>query len=311
MKVAVIGVGHWGRKHVEEYLRIGAEVVAADPSISALKACMDRFEVTGVEDYKQILEDDSIKAVSICTPYKTHYRIAKEALLKGKHVLVEKPMTQSSREADDLLDIARSKNLSLCVGHIFRFNNAVEKAKDLIASGIFGKIYNINLTWTNYEPIWPDRDIVFDLGDHPLDIVMYITGKTPVFVFCNGDGFRQTNEEVAVINYHLNDIFINVDLSWINPIKRREMLIIGSDKSARIDCLDQKVTIIENATRSETQIGVFPNNTLYDELKHFLDAVKDGRSSDKVSGQVGREIIRLLELARYSMLTKKEVRASS
>jgi predicted dehydrogenase len=310
LKVGVLGVGYWGKKHVEEYLRLGADVVVADPVESSLKACTNKFGVDGTLDYKKILQDDSVHAVSICTPHRTHYPIAKEALLMRKHVLVEKPMTQTAREGDELIEIAQSKNLSLCVGHIFRFNNAVERARELLSSGILGRIYNINLKWTNFEPIWTDRDIIFDLGDHPLDIVMYLTGKTPTLVFCNGDGFRQRNEEVAIINYHIGDIFINVELSWIDPTKRREMMIIGSDKSARIDCLDQKVTVIENSTRSETALDIFPNNTLYDELKHFLDVVKDGRVSEKVSGHIGREIIRLLELARYSLLTKKEVRAS-
>jgi len=308
MKVAVIGVGYWGRKHVEEYRSLGAEVVAVDVNEENLNYCIEKYGIVGVKDYKEVLHDSDIKAVSICTPHKTHFNIAKDVLLSGKNVLVEKPMTQNTKEADELYDMARSKGLSLCVGHIFRFNNAIDKAKSLVSSGSLGKIYNIDLAWTNHEPVWNDRDIVFDLGDHPLDIIMYILEKNPQFVFCNGDGFRQSNEEVAVINYHIGDIFINICLSWINPIKKREMTIIGSKKTALVDCLSQKISIIDNLTRSETPIEVYPNNTIRDELAHFMDSAETGSQSNKVGGHVGREIIRLLEQARHSMKTKKEVR---
>ncbi len=304
IKTGIIGAGYWGKKHVEEYNALGLETFVSDLSAENLKFCSDKYGSTTYSDYRKILGDPSIKTVSICTPNSTHYKICREALESGKNVLVEKPFTLTYDKALELIKIAESKKLTLTVGHIYRFNNAIEKVKALVASGALGDIYTVNFKWTNLEPVWADRDIIFDLGAHPLDIVLNIFGKTPKNVFCNGAGFRQENPEAAIINYNLGNVFVSMELSWVNPVKARVMTIVGSKKTLEADCVNQTIKMTDNATKSVTDVPVLRNNTLGDELAHFIDSANSGRRAIH-DAEIGGRVVRLLELASNSLQQKK------
>jgi len=126
-EVGVLGVGYWGRKIVEEYSSIQNVKVKAvsDLMDRNLEYCRDRYQVPVlVHDYKEVIEDNAIQAVHICLPNALHYQACKEALERGKHVLVEKPITLSSEDGRKLVELAEEMNLTLSVGHIYRFNNA-------------------------------------------------------------------------------------------------------------------------------------------------------------------------------------------
>lgn len=303
-KAGIIGAGYWGKKHVEEYTALGLQTFVSDLSEENLKFCSDKYGSTTYSDYRKILNDTSIKTVSICTPNTTHYKICKEALESGKNVLVEKPFTLTYEKSLELIKIAESKKLTLTVGHVYRFNNAIEKVKELVASGSLGDIYTVNFKWTNLEPVWADRDIIFDLGAHPLDIVLNIFGKTPRNVFCNGSGFRQENPEAVIINYTLENIFVSMELSWVNPTKARTLTVVGSKKALEVDCVNQTIKMTDNATKSITDVPVLRNNTLGNELAHFIESAKSGKRAIH-DAQIGGQVVRLLELARNSLQQKK------
>lgn len=306
MNVGVIGAGYWGKKHAEEYSNLKCKVFVADLLKSNLDFCKLNYGANPVSDYKAILENDSIDAVSVCTPNETHFSICRDALEAGKNVLLEKPMTTSYEDARKLLELARRNGKLICVGHIFRFNNALRKVKELLKDGYFGKIYNVQLVWTNLEPVWKDRDILLDLAVHPLDIILFLFEKSPKKVFCNGMGFRQENNEIATINYNLGDIFVDIEMSWIKPVKERSLILVGSEKMAYVDCLRQKLTVVDNSNKLTTEIPIVPNNTLKDELKYFLDCIAN-KTEPEPNGVIGMEIVRLIELSRSSLIEKKEI----
>jgi len=304
IKAGIIGAGYWGKKHVEEYAALGAQTFVTDLSEENLKSCREKYGSATYSDYRKILGDPSIKTVSICTPNSTHYKMCKEALESGKNVLVEKPFTLTYDKALELIKIAETKKLTLAVGHVYRFNNAIAKAKELVTSGALGDIYTVDFKWTNLEPVWADRDIIFDLGAHPLDIVLNIFGKMPRNVFCNGAGFRQENPEAAMINYNLGNVFVSMELSWVNPTKARTMTIVGSKKSIEVDCVNQTIKETDNAARAMTEVPVTRNNTLGDELAHFIESANTGKRAIH-DAEIGGQVVRLLELARNSLQQKK------
>ena len=307
MKVGVIGVGYWGKKHVEEYSNISSEVTVSDLVEENLKICKEKFGVKTTRDYKDILNDPEIKAVSICTPNHTHFKIAKDCLLANKNVLVEKPMVLSSKEAGELIKIGRGNKLVLTVGHLFRFNNALRKVKEMLRGNELGRIYSVSLKWNNLEPIFSDRDILFDLAVHPLDIILYLFERSPDRVFCNGSGFRQKNNEISIINYHIGEIFVNIEVSWIKPIKERILTIVGSEKTLLVDCISQRVDVITNSDRSVKTLDIYPSNTLREELESFLKSIQEENVNGTVSAEIGREVIRLIELSMDSLRKKKEI----
>ncbi|MEI6797536.1 MAG: Gfo/Idh/MocA family oxidoreductase, partial [Methanomassiliicoccales archaeon] len=160
-EVGVLGVGYWGRKIMEEYSAIQNVKVKAVSDLME-KNRLHAKERYGVElafdDYREVLRQESIAAVHICLPNALHYPACKEALLAGKHVLVEKPITLTVQEGEELVKLAEEQNLTLSVGHIYRFNNALNEVRRLIADNFFGKLFLVNMNWTNLEPVWTDRD---------------------------------------------------------------------------------------------------------------------------------------------------------
>lgn len=309
MKVGVIGAGYWGKKHVDEYAQLGHEVYVSDLSKENLDFCKLNYKAIPVDDYKEILSNDEIKSVSICSPNNTHHKFTMDALNAGKHVLLEKPITTSIEDATEIIKTSIEKNLILLVGHIFRFNNSINTIKELIRKKYLGRIYTVDMSWTTLEPIFSDRDILFDLAVHPLDILDNIFDKKPSGIYCTGEGFRQKNSEFAIFNCHFEDsfggkdVFANIVMSWLNPIRNRKMVIVGSEKTAIIECVKQTIEIIDNHSGVSENIQIIPNNTIRDELDYFLNRIQS--KTDKIpsepNGEVGKRIIESIFLATKSL----------
>src|SRR5438128_2234057 len=177
LNIAVIGAGYWGKKVIAQILdiaRTGDEInlhSIADSSPIALEQCRKEFGPLNYRlDYHELLSDPKVSAVHLCSPNHTHFEIASEFLRQGKHVLVEKPLAIKSREAYELVRLAREHGSVLCTGHVHRFNNGVRGLRRLMASGILGDVYYLRLKWTGYLAIQNNREVITDLGPHPFDI---------------------------------------------------------------------------------------------------------------------------------------------
>ncbi len=280
MKVAVIGIGYWGIKHVEEYIDLGYDVVVCDPNEQNISKCKTKFNSITIQNFENILSDNSISCVSICTPNHTHFEIAKKCLESQKHVFLEKPISTNLADAENLIEISRTKKLIFQIGHLYRFNNSILKAKELVDNNELGNIHSAYFSWNNFEKIFTDRGIIIDLGIHPVDIIDYIFSGHFENIKCRGWGIRQKNPEFALINYkqiqpNNQSIFVNIELSWINPIKKRELLIIGEKKSLNIQCVDQKISLIDNYSKEISEILITSNNTIRDELEFFMNSCKN------------------------------------
>lgn len=316
MNVAVIGVGYWGKKIVSEYAELSKEdskvnlYGVCDLFEDNLKFCRENYSIPCIVKYhKEILTDPEIDAVHICTPSVTHFEVCKEALEAGKHAIVEKPMTLNSLEAHKLVDLAHSRNLVLSVGHIFRFDGALEKARSLVDSHFFGDLFWIKLQWTALMPLMEGRDIITDLAPHPYDILNFLTNEWPLKITCVAKAHRKgQQEETAHITVELkNNVMAHLELSWLYPEKTREVSIMGSERFAKIDCLTQEINAFENG--HFYKIPVEKTNTIHAELTHFVECIRNGHALNngylnKNNGFVGANVVRLLEITRSSM--KKE-----
>jgi predicted dehydrogenase len=309
--VGVIGAGYWGRKIIYEYSTIKNVTIigVSDLLEDNLEHARERhgIEMT-TSDYHEILDSDDVFAVNIVTPNDTHYEVCKAALEKGKHVLIEKPITLKSEHARDLIDIAAKKNLALSVGHIYRFNNALAEMGRLIQQNFFGKIFLIDLTWVNLEPIFKDRDVLFDLAPHAFDILNYLTGEWPVELSCTGAAYRRKEpEETAFITTRFGDGMIaHVNLSWLVPKKTRQVLIVGEHRTADIGAVSQDVIIHEGGYTYK--LGIERNNTIRDELLHFIQSTGDPTKETKNSGTVGLKVIEMIEASFESMRESRVVK---
>ena len=311
--LAVIGVGYWGKKIVCEYSQLAKRnskvslYAVCDFSEKNLEFCNENYHVPNLMKYpKDVIARREIDAVNICTPNETHFEICRMALEEGKHVLVEKPMTLNSDEAYKLVDLAREKNLTLLVGHIYRFNNALKKVRSLIRDGFFGDVFYLKLKWTTLIPPFEGRDIITDLAPHPFDILNFLLDDWPSKITCKAKAYRREKlEEMAyVIAEFGKNVMGHLELSWLLPEKTREVYIVGSKRSAKIDCLVQDIKAFENGHFFD--IPVKRNNTIQAELEHFIDCIKNNNDGNhnyliQNGGLVGANVVKLLEVAKRSV----------
>jgi UDP-N-acetylglucosamine 3-dehydrogenase len=304
LKVAVIGAGYWGKKVIGEYLhlaQINPKVdlaLVCDPQDRELDYCNKVLHVDATRltrDYDVVLNSKDVAAVHICTPNETHHPVCTAALNSGKHVLLEKPMALTSKHAWDLVGTARSRDLILQVGHIFRFNNALKMMRDLIAQEYFGDLYYLKLQWTMLMPSPINRDIIFDLGPHPVDILNYLLKKWPRKVACKAKAYRREQlEELAYFTVEYDrELMAHIELSWLEPGKIRRTTVIGSERGAVVDCLNQSIAIQED-NQDGFNLEVSRNNTILDEISHFVASININKNS-KNSGPVGAKNVEVLE----------------
>jgi len=282
VNVAVIGVGYWGKKVVSEYAQLAKRSSGVslhsvcDLSKENLTFCEGNYHVPYMTKYhKEVVACPEIDAVNICTSNETHYEICREALEAGKHVLVEKPMTLNSGEAYKLVDLARAKNRVLSVGHIFRFNKALEKARSLVKSGFFGDLFWLSLRWTTLMPPIKGRDIITDLAPHPFDILNFLLDVWPLKITCKAKSYRREKlEDIA----HIIAEFENNVMQEIKAFENDHFYNIPVER----------------------------NNTIGAELEHFIECIRNNHASNdeysnQNSGLLGANVVRLLEVARRSV----------
>jgi UDP-N-acetylglucosamine 3-dehydrogenase len=309
-QVAVLGVGYWGKKIVDEYSNIpGVKVKAVSDQLdSNLEFCKDRYGVSNLyHDYREALQDESIGAVNVCLPNRLHYQACKDALEAGKHVLVEKPITLASKDGHELVKLAGEKNLALSVGHIYRFNNALLEMRRLMAQNFFGKPFVMNFTWTNLEPSFPDRDVIVDLAPHFFDMVNFVFDSWPSKITCTGRPYRRKEmEEVAYITCEMpSGVLANATLSWLTPRKVRQIEIVGENRSALIDAVGQEVMVYESGYTYK--LGIERNNTIRTELLNFLRTIEDPSKETSNSGTIGVRTVEMIEKSMESLLSGRTV----
>jgi len=214
----------------------------------------------------------------------------------------------NSKDGRELVALAQSRKLTLSVGHIFRFNNALAEIKRLMKDeDYFGKLFLMELTWVNLEKSFPDRDVLYDLAPHMFDIQNYLLGKWPTQICCTGGPFRRdVGEETAYITSKFADGTISMaNISWLVPRKTRQIFLAGENRSALIDAVAQKITVYESGYTKDILIN--PNNTIRDELEHFVKSFSDPQTETRNSGSIGVKTVELIEAAKRSMKEDKTI----
>jgi UDP-N-acetylglucosamine 3-dehydrogenase len=312
--VAVLGGGDWGKKIVDEDRNIpGVNVKAVSDQLDKnLEFCRDRYGVKELHhDYREVLKDPEIVALNVCLPNSLHFQAAKEALEAGKHVLVEKPLALDSGEGRQLVELAEKNNLTLSVGHIYRFNNALNEVRRLAKQNFFGRMFMMNLTWTNLEPAYPDRDVIVDLAPHTFDITNYLFDAWPVKISAAGQAYRRKEgvEAAYIVAEMPSGALAHTTLSWLSPRKVRQVEITGEGRSAVIDAVSQEVTVYESGYTYK--LGIERNNTIQTELLHFLQSIGDPLTETRNSGPIGVRTVEMIEAAKRSLASGRAEELSS
>jgi predicted dehydrogenase len=235
INVGVIGCGHWGPNHVRVFsqLRDSRVAACADLDPKRLESIRENYpDVKLFKDYRELLSVPSLDAVVVAAPTGAHHAVVKAALEANKHVLCEKPLCTRSQEADELVALAGARQRVLMTGHVFLFNAGVVKLKELVARGEPGRLYYLRALRTNLGPVRRDVNSVFDLATHDIAIFNFVLGSQPESVSAVGGRFLQQDiEDVAFISLRYpNNILGHIQVSWLDPKKLREIVVVGDRK---------------------------------------------------------------------------------
>ena len=298
LNVAVVGCGSWGSNHARVYndLRNASLVSVADKKKEIAKEIGERFHVDWYTDPYELLKDPEIEAVSICTPTVTHAEISLRAIEEGKHILVEKPMTDTIEEAKKLIDAANTQGIHMAVGFVERFNPAVSEAMSLISQGEIGEVILAHTRRVSKRPLRiGDVGVIKDLAIHDIDIVNQLFRGDIEAVFATAGSIAHSFEDYANIIIRFNgDRSAFIETNWLTPRKIRQLIITGTKGLINIEYINQQI-IVENNERLYQPFLEY-EEPLKRELNSFVNRIlKD--EPPEVTGLDGLRALEICEAA--------------
>lgn len=320
----LIGYGYWGPHLLRNLLasrRFEIRAVA-ERDRSRLDPVRDSAAaITCHEDAEELIDRADVSAVLIATPVASHYPLARRAIERGKHVLIEKPMCGAAAECEELIALAALRKVTLMVDHTFLFTAAVQKLRELNAGGALGRVSYYDSLRVNLGLFQPDVNVLWDLAPHDFSILDYVIGVEPVLV--EATGYCHVNPhlpDIAYVTIHCaSGVIAHFNLSWMSPAKVRRIAIGGDRQMVVWDDLDreEKIRIYDSGIRfrpesermtiiPEYRIGdiysprVSNAEALSGVIRHFADVI-EGRERSLMSGEHGLRVVRMLEAAQSSL----------
>jgi predicted dehydrogenase len=330
VNIGIIGYGYWGPNLVRNFAETtGARVAAvADLDKKKLEVVAQRFPaVKTTTNLHDLLTDSTIDAIAIATPVSTHFELGMAALRAGKHVWIEKPMAETSFQARKLNDEAARRQRVLFVDHTFIYTGAVRKMGEIIKSGELGRMYYYDSIRVNLGLFQRDVSVISDLAVHDFSILDYILGEHPTAVSAGGiNHFPGTPENLAYITlFYDSGMIAHANVSWLAPVKVRQILIGGSkkmiiyndlDPSEKIKVYDKGVSFTDDPKQiQEMRVGyrtgdmwaprLVETEALRTASAHFVDCIEHTKVPE-TDGRLGLRVVELIEAATSSMRGRGE-----
>ena len=323
MNFGVIGYGYWGPNIARNvaHLNDSRLVAIAEANVSARQRAQKAFPgIPVVRAASELIASPEIDVVAVVTPVWTHYELAKAALDNGKHVFIEKPMTTTSAQAEELIELAARRNLRIMVDHTFLFTAAVHKIRQLLDNGTLGPLFYYDSTRINLGMFQHDINVLWDLAPHDLSIMDHLLSSTPEGIVATGQKHLNGHEDVAYLTvYFPNRLIAHINVNWLSPVKVRTTLIGGEKRMLVWNDLeaDEKVRVYDKGVSITTQEGMYDllvnyrsgdmwaphlerNEALSEELCYFVSCVEKGESPHN-DGHAGLRVVKMLEAATTSL----------
>ncbi len=320
-KVAVIGIGNWGKNLVRNFANLGALAMVCDLDQNLLAAVDREYpSVRTTNNLEAVLNDPEVKAVVVATPSDSHFPVARQALRAGKHVYVEKPMARDVRHAEELDQIATESNLVLMVGHLLLYHPAVNCLKDLIASGELGELQFIRSDRMNFNNKRRDWSVLWDLAPHDISMMSYLLDCESVDADrvggwdVQGDGVIDVAYLDLIFNVKGRNVPGQVRNSWIDPQKLVRLTVNGSLKTAVINDhqADNKLAL-HSLTRSGRMLVEYPEYSdaepLHLECEHFLKCITTGQRP-RTDANNAYQVLRVLSDVEERLARRPAMKAS-
>jgi predicted dehydrogenase len=330
VKIGVIGYGYWGPNLVRNFAETPGATMAAVSDLDAGKLAIVNKRYPAVRtttDFRDLLNDPQLDAIAVATPVHTHFELGLAVLRAGKHLWIEKPMTETSAQARQLVDEADKRGLVLLVDHTFVYTGAVMKMAEVIRRGDLGRVYYYDSIRINLGLFQRDVSVISDLAVHDFSILDYLLGEHPVAVSASGTNhFPGTPENLAYVTlFYDSGIIAHANVSWLAPVKVRQILVGGSKKMISYDDLEpsEKLRIYDKGVSftddpqkiHEMRVGYRTGDmwapklplteALRTEGEHFVECILQ-RRAPQTDGQLGTRVVELIEAATRSMRRRGE-----
>ena len=325
IKIGIVGMGYWGPNLYRNFDSSKDFLVKyiCDRDLKLLKKISVNNKFTSkVNNYKKIINDSDIQAVVIATPVSTHYSLAKECLEAGKHVFVEKPLADSSKKCQNLINIAKKNSLTIFVDHTFLYTSAVNKMKEIACKKDFGNLLYYDSTRINLGLIQNDINVMWDLAVHDLAILNFIENRKPKIVSAIGHKhFKSKPVTSAYLTIKYDNNFVaHINVNWLSPVKIRQTILGGSKKmilyndlepSDKIKVFNKGVDVIKNENSPSNLVEYKVGDTFLPNLKNtealktavleFKRMIHNKKYKSRSTGQNGMDVVKILEAADKSM----------
>lgn len=315
--IAVIGSGYWGKNLVRNFDSLGALHTICDSNDTLLAQFKEQYpSVRTCLAVNEVLGNPDITGVAIATPAETHYTLAKEALLAGKNVFVEKPLTLDEDDAVKLIALAKEQNLTLMVGHLLQYHPVFIALKAMAEKGDLGRINYIYSNRLNLGKIRREENILWSFAPHDISMILSLAGEMPESIIATGGNYL--HKEIAdVTTTHMefpSGLQAHIFVSWLHPFKEQKLVVVGDRKMAVFDDTRQwedKLLLYPHQINWEGNIPVpdkaeservdIPQSEpLKSECQHFLDCIESGKGPI-TDGEEGLRVLHVLNEAQRSM----------
>lgn len=319
--IAVIGCGYWGKNLIRNFFEIDALAAVCDADPDQAKKFADMYDVPSMS-FDEVLKSDQIEGVVIAAPAALHYKIAKQALEANKHVFVEKPLSLSVSEGEELCNISKQKNKILMVGHLLHYHSAYQKLKSLVTDGTLGDLRYIYSNRLNLGKVRREEDILWSFAPHDISMILDLMGEEPRDVRAEG-GFYLSDDIADVTTTHLqfsNSKKAHIFVSWLHPFKEQKLVVVGSKAMAvfidgepwekKLQLYKHNVEIVDETSaplidKADVEyVNVEESEPLKNECLHFLKSIASG-SQPITNGDEGLRVLKVLEASTTSILKNK------
>ncbi len=336
VNLGMVGLGGWGRFVSNNFAntpncRMSYICDASSDTLSRhVKQYPDAIPTTS---FDTLLHDSAVDAIAIATPAPSHYAMAKDALLAGKHVFVEKPMTLRADHAEELVEISESVDRKLMVGHLLEYHPAVQFMKQCVDQGELGELHYMYCQRLNLGVVRQQENAFWSLAPHDISVILYLFGAEPNHIDASGQAFLQPEiEDTCFATMHFPDgRMANIHVSWLDPHKTRSMVVVGSEKMLVFDDMQaqEKIRVFEKSAyvnahaegvanpvtvrHGDIRIpAISAKQPLAIETEHFIECIRND-TQPRSDGYDGLRVVRILEEVgrRFQMIKPVALRRAA
>lgn len=324
MNIAAVGIGAWGKNLARTVFQMPEAnlYTCCDPNEDFLRQAQINYPGTKTtQDFQTVIDDANVEAVVIAAPAVFHHQLAKQALLAGKHVFVEKPLTLDVSDAEELVRLSAECNRVLMVGHLLLYHPAVTKIKELISSGELGRLYYAYAQRVNLGKVRKDENALWSFAPHDISVMLHLLEGVPESVAARGESYLQPGvEDVVFINMQFPDKrMAQIQVSWLDPRKQRVFTLVGDKKMLIFDDVEpvEKIKVYDKGAHQVSEYQSYGDaitlrfgdiyiprvdmaEPLRLECQHFVDCITH-KKQPFTDGKNGLAVVKVLKAAQESL----------